>query len=138
LKERKWEPGKITPWRVWFDLSEASTQINQAENFRLAWELGQIGDDAARRSIGAVKTDAPTPEEKVRWAGWVTKDPYLLTFGLDGKDGIAIDWDKVGASKKPPGPTSAGGEGGKVGPGSKPAGSPSSRDSDTPKAKEPE
>lgn len=137
LKEREWKAGKITPWRVWFDLSEASTQINQAENFRLAWELGHVGDDAARRSIGAVKTDAPTPEEKIRWAGWVTKDPYLLTFGIDGKDGIAIQWDKVGASQKQPGPTAKGGEGGKVSPGSAPAGSPSRRDSDTPKAKEP-
>jgi hypothetical protein len=137
LKEKNWTPGKITPWRVWFDLSEASTQINQSENFRLAWEHGHVSDDAARRSIGATKTDAPSPEEKVRWAGWATKDPYLMTFGIDGKNGIQIDWDKVGAAKKPPGPDSAGGAPGKVGPGSKPSGSPSSRDSDAPKSKEP-
>jgi hypothetical protein len=136
LKSKGWTPGKITPWRVWFDLSEASTQINQAENFRLAWDRGQVSDTAGRRSVGALETDAPSTEEKIRWAGWVTKDPYLLTFGLDGKEGIKIDWDKVGGPK-PPGPAATGAGGGKVGPGSKPAGSPSSRDSDTPKAKEP-
>lgn len=136
LQAREWTAGKITPWRVWFDLSEASTQINQAENFRLAWDRGWISPAAGRRAVGANETDAPTPQDKIQWAGFITKDPYLLTFGLDGKDGIAIDWDKVGAAKKPPGPD-AGGQGGKVGPGSKPAGSPSSRDSDAPKAKEP-
>lgn len=136
LKEKNWTAGKITPWRVWFDLSEASTQINQSENFRLGWDRGWVSEDAGRRSIGAVKTDEMSPEERIRWAGFITKDPYLLTFGLDKQGGIAIDWTKVGASQKQPGPT-AGGEGGKVGPGSKPAGSPSSRDSDKPKAKEP-
>jgi hypothetical protein len=136
LQKRGWEPARILPWRVWFDLSDASVKVNQAEDFRLGWERGWLGDEAGRRAIGAKETDKMTPEEKVRWIGWVTKDPYLSLYGIDGKDGIAIDYDKVGASKKPPGPD-AGPEGGKVGPGVGDPGSPGSRDSDTPKSKEP-
>lgn len=131
LKQNNWIDAKIAPWRVWYDLSEATTQINQAENFRLGWERGWIDDEAGRRSIGAAETDKMTPEDKVRWAGYVTKDPYLMSYGIDGKDGIAIDWDKVGASQKAPGPAADAG-GGKGEPGS-----PAGRDSDAPKSKEP-
>jgi hypothetical protein len=136
LRQRGWIDAKISPWRVGFDLSEASVTINQAENFRLAHDRGWINEEAGRRSIGAKSTDAMSPEEKVRWAGEKLKDPYLALYGLDGKDGIKIDWSKVSATKQPPGPQPPG-QGGKAGPGVGSPGSPSSRDSDAPKSKEP-
>lgn len=134
LIARGWTPGQIKPWRVGFDLSEAVTRTNQAEDFRQGADRGWISAKAGRRSIGAKESDAPTGDEEIRIVGRILQDPYLATFGLS--EAPRIDWDKV-KTTKPTGPAAGPGGQGKSGPGVGSPGSPGSRDSDAPKSKTP-
>lgn len=138
LQKRDWVAGKIAPWRVGFDLSEAAVKTNQAEDFRLGWDRGWLSAEAGRRTIGAKDSDKMGDEEYVRWVGRQLSDPYLATYGIDGKNGIKIDFDKVAVTQPKPGPDGeAGKSSGKVGPGTGSPGSPSGGDSDKGRSKRP-
>lgn len=139
LTKLNWQPEKIRRWRYAFDLTDASVKTNQGEDFRLGYDRRWVGEAAGRRIIGANDTDAPTPEERIRMTGIQLGNAYLATYGLDGKDGIVLDHDRMEASgKSKTGPNAEPGDSsGKAGPGVGQPGSPSARDSDTPKSKEP-
>lgn len=137
LQKRNWTAGRIAPWRVGFDLSEAVTRTNQAEDFRQAADRLWVGAAAGRRSIGAHESDAPTPEEYVQMVGRVLQDPYLALYGIDGSNGIKIDYDKV-KTTKPTGPAAGPGQPGRSGPGVGSPGSPGGANRDTPKARTPQ
>lgn len=135
LLKRGWSAGQINPWRIGIDLSEAITQINQAEDFRQAFDRIAVNEAAIRRSVGAKESDAPVGAEKIRIIGLKLQDPYLAVFGLD--EAVEIDWDKV-KTTKPTGPAAGPGQPGRAGPGVGSPGSPGSADRDTPKSKTPQ
>lgn len=137
LTARGWTPGRIAPWRVGFDLSDAVTRTNQGEDFRQAFDRTWITAEAGRRSIGAHESDAPKGEEYVRSVGLKLADPYLSLYGIDGTGSIKIDWDKV-KTTKPTGPAAGPGQPGRAGPGTGSPGSPGSAERDTPKARTPQ
>ena len=136
LMVRMWTPGRIAPWRVGVDLSEAAVRTNQAEDFRQAWDRGGIVNETAiRRSIGAKEDDASTGAEKVRAIGIKLQDPYLATYGLDEQK--LFDWEKI-KTTKPTGPAAGPGQPGRAGPGVGSPGSPGGQDRDTPKSRTPQ
>lgn len=135
LKAKGRQPGSIRPWRVWYDLSAASVRANMSEDARQMWDRGIVSDEYLRAVGGATENDKPSDEEYVRRVGYVMKNPILACHGLEGVDAVleeAAMWGNVSgpAADSPADP-------GEVGPGAGDPGSPSSRDSDTPKTKEP-
>lgn len=133
LRKRNWAEGAVQRVRLVFDLSEASVKTNLAEDFRLLQERGGVSLAALRRVSGAKESDAPDNAELVRLFGMKHADPYLAFYGLDG---IAVDYDKVGVLKRPPGPT-PGNDDAERGPGVGEPGSPDDRDTDQPRSERP-
>ncbi len=136
LKARGWDPARIRPWRVWFDLSAASVKSNQSEDARQAFDRGLVGADYTRSVIGAKETDKMTDAEYVRWVGNQMKNPVLALYGLESVD---VDWDRAEAWGKKSGPTpDTPADDSQAGPGGGGSdGSPDTRDTDTPKSEEP-
>lgn len=99
LKDAGVEPAEIMRLAVGYDISEASVKINRQEDSRQLIDRGGLALRTGRKVGGFEETDAPTEEEYVRQLGFITKNPYLATFGLDIAD--EIDWDM--AMPKPPG-----------------------------------
>lgn len=87
---------------LWFDLSEANTNVNLAEDARQAGDRILLGPEAQRRAMGFDEKDAPTPVEYIRGLGRLLRDPYLATFGMDEQ--TTFDWEKIAATK-PTGPS---------------------------------
>lgn len=135
LLERNWEPGKIMPWRLTWDLSDAQVKSNQGEDTRQGWDRGWVNAEFARKQMGATDLDKMDDAEYARWVGVKTGNPYLACYGLEG---IKADWDIVAGfgSKTGPDPKSQG-EPEKAGPGTGNPGSPDDDDSDTPKTERP-
>ena len=135
LSERGWDPAKIRRWRVGYDLSQAAVKTNVAEDARQAHDRGLVNGDFLRRSIGATDNDKMSNEEYTRWVGVKLQDPVMACYGLQG---IEVEAMPVRASTSTPGPSAdSPGDPTKVAPGVGQPGSPSSRDSDAPKAEEP-
>ncbi len=135
LRAKGRTPGSIRPWRVWYDLSAASVRANMSEDARQLWDRGSVSDEYLRMVSGASENDKPSTEEYVRRVGWSMKNPILACYGLEGVDAVleeAAMWGNVSG----PAPDSSA-DPGEVGPGAGDPGSPSSRDSDTPKTQEP-
>lgn len=136
LLDRKWDPAKIRRWRVGYDLSQAAVKTNVGEDARQAFDRGLVNSDFVRRSIGATEQDKMVGPEYIRWIGTSMSDPILATFGLD--EAIEVRALPVRASTAGPGPNAdSPADPSKAGPGVGEPGSPGSRDSDTPKSKEP-
>jgi hypothetical protein len=135
LTARNRAAGATMKWRVWYDLSRADVQSNKEEAARQLWDRGGVSDAYLRMISGATEDDVPKPDEYVRIVGRTMKNPYLACHGLEG---VEVDWDKAAAWGKKSGPAAdSPGDDEEVGPGSGSPGSPSDRDSDTPKSKEP-
>jgi hypothetical protein len=135
LLARGWEPGRVRPWRIGYDLTDAQVKSNQGEDTRQAWDRGWVNAAFGRSVAGADPTDAMDNPEYVRWVGVKTGNPVLAVYGLEG---INVDWDSVAAfgSKTGPDPKSEGDDE-KAGPGTGQPGSPDDNDSDTPKSERP-
>lgn len=85
---------------VWYDLSDATSHVNVAEDARQLADRGLIGDEATRRATGFPERDAATEPEKIRAIGIKIGDPYLATYGLTEQKNF--DWDKIGGGKTGP------------------------------------
>jgi hypothetical protein len=120
---------------IWYDLTDASTNVNKNEDARQATDRGLIGPAASRRLQGIGETDAPTDDEYIRWVGVKANNPYLATWGMAAHDDI--DWEEAGVKKPGPAPASPAGDS-PVGPGVGQPGSPDNNDSDTPRSKRPQ
>lgn len=122
-------------WRVWYDLSKASVRANADEDARQLADRGAVSLSYLRMLSGVPDTAAPDTAEYVRWVGGQVKNPILMTYGLEG---IEVDWDKAAMWGKTTGPAAdSPADDQEAGPGVGDPGSPGSRDSDTPKSKEP-
>lgn len=93
-------PSTASKYMLWYDLSDANTFINSAEDARQALDRLGIDYEAFRRHTGFKPEDAPKGDELIRMTGLKMNDPYLATFKLPGSEDI--DWDKVGSMKKGP------------------------------------
>lgn len=137
LKELEWQDNRILGWRMRHKLNEAMIRVNQAEDFRQAYDRNGIGPTALRRATGAEETDAPSAEEQVRMFGWKYQNPIFAFYGLQGIE--AVDMEEAllwGKSSK--GPTAQNqGDPTQEGPGVSDPGSPNDRNSDPPKSQEP-
>jgi hypothetical protein len=94
LSQRGWEPARIRPWRVWYDLSAAAVKANLADEARQAYDRGTVSAAYLRKATGATELDKMDPEEYVRWVGVKTQNPILMTYGIEGID---VDWEEAGA-----------------------------------------
>lgn len=135
LSKRNRAGGSIKPWRVWYDLSAASVHANMGEDVRQVFDRGGANLEYLRQVSGIPETAAMNDEQYVRWVGLQTQNPILMCYGLQGVEATlekAAMWGNV------PGPApDSSADPSKAGPGTGDPGSPSSRDSDTPKTKEP-
>ena len=120
----------------WFDLSRAAMRSNMQEDARQAWDRILVSDPAARRMSGIPESDAPTPDEKVRAAGRLVKNPMLMLYGTPEYN--KIDWDKVGEWGKSTGPApETPADDPEAGPGEGQPGSPDDRETDVPRTERP-
>lgn len=137
LRELEWKPERIAGWRIRHKLNEAMIRVNQAEDYRQAFDRFGVGYAGLRRATGAEETDAAKPDELVRMLGNKIGNPILAFYNLPGIE--AVDLEKAASWGKPaPGPTAtSAGDPAPVDSGKGDPGSPNSRDSDTPKSQEP-
>lgn len=82
---------------IWFDMSDAESHINKADNARQLVDRAGVALKTARRAAGFNEDDRPSDEEYVRQVGFIMRDPYLATYGLD----LAIEWDRVTGNTQP-------------------------------------
>lgn len=137
LLKEGWDSARIRPWTITHELNEAMVRVNQAEDFRQAYDRYGIGPKALRRATGAKETDAPTVDEQMRMLGFKMGNPILAYYGIEG---VTVHLEEASAwGKTKPGPEGqSGGDPTPVGPGTGNPGSPNDRDSNTPKAQEPD
>lgn len=137
LKEdEEWEDSRILGWRIRHKLNEAMTRVNQAEDFRQAFDRGELHGTALRRATGAEETDAPNDNQRLKQLGHKIGNPILAFYGVDA---LTVHYDKASQwGKTKPGPESTSdGDATPEGPGVSDPGSPNDRDSDAPKTEEP-
>ena len=135
LVERKRPPKSVMKWVVWYDLSRADMRSNQEESARQLWDRIGIPTSTLRRMAGVGEDEIPTDEEYVRQLGVVMKNPVLATYGMEGVEAVL---ERASTWAKTPGPTpDSPADDDEVGPGTGDPGSPSDRDSDTPRSEEP-
>lgn len=106
MSEANVNPSTMSKYMLWYDLSAANTNTNQAEDARQAVDRIVINRAASRKAMGFKEEDAPTGDEEIRMTGLALNDPYLALFGL--KPSEPIDWAKVGSQKKGPNEDSKG------------------------------
>jgi len=127
------DPGNVG---IWYDLTRAATKSNPQEDARQAWDRILIGDKPARRMAGISETDKPSPEEEVRGAGRLVKNPMLMLYGSPEYN--KIDWEMVSKMPKETGPgADSPADTPKSGPGQGEPGSPDDRETDTPRTQRP-
>lgn len=133
LQKRGWEPGKIYPWRIGYDLSDAQVKSNQGEDVRQGWDRNVFSDEYLRTISGGAQTDAPSGDEFIRHAGLAMGNPYLACWAIP--EAAKVDWEIVAGfgSKTGPDPKSQGDDE-KAGPGTGQPGSPADDKSDAPKS----
>lgn len=124
------KPETVTKYVLWYDLSAATTSVNQAEDARQAADRILIGPAASRRMMNIKEADAPTEAEQIRAVGLKLNVPMLAVYGLE--EAKNIDWDKVAASKTGP-PADSPADPSQVGPGKGNPGSPNDGKNDTPR-----
>lgn len=137
LKDLEWDDSRILGWRMRHKLNEAMIRVNQAEDFRQAFDRGEIGPAALRRATGAEATDEPSAEERVRMLGWKMNNPILAFYNLKGIEAVPYD-EAILWTKSSKGPDAQGqGDPTQEGPGVSDPGSPNDRNADAPKSQEP-
>jgi len=124
------KPGEIMRHVVWYDLDNATSHTNIAEDSRQLVDRILISPSAARRMNGVRETDAPDDTEYIRQLGVKMSDPYLATFGMDAAK--KLDWKKVGNPQQGPVPKTDA-QPSEVGPGVGNPGSPNDIKADGPK-----
>lgn len=130
MQEQNRKPGEIVKHVVWYDLDDATSHTNIAEDARQLRDRILVGPKAARRMNGVPEKDAPTAIEYIQGLGLKMNDPYLATFGMSEAE--KFDWDKIGSKTSGPSADSPAAPS-KAGPGNGNPGSPADNKSDTPK-----
>lgn len=129
-------PEDILRYRIDFDLSEAAVKSNQQEDARQALDRGQISDDAYLRLTGFDAKDQISGDERVRWAGRITRNPVLMLHGLPEAE--TVDWEKASQFPGSRGPgAKSDADDPESGPGEGEPGSPDDRETDEPRSQRP-
>lgn len=129
-------PEDILKYAVWYDLSESTVHANQQEDARQLKDRGLISDAATRRMSGVKEDDKPSPEEVVRSAGRMVRNPMLMLYGTD--EYKKIDWETVSKIPSSRGPVSdSPADDSEAGPGEGDPGSPDDRETDVPRTQRP-
>lgn len=124
---------KVSSWMLWYDLSGAAVKTNQQEDVRQLYDRGEVNGAVLRRVSGALDSEAMDERERIRWVGVKMLDPYLALYGTEED----IDWSKVGAGRRRPGPIGPIADEPNVGPGVGNPGSPDDNETDTPRSERP-
>lgn len=96
------KPETIHKYCLWYDLSDAETNVNVTEDTRQAYDRMLVGPDSARRKMGYTEADAPSEIERIQAVGVKMNVPQLALYGIAEAD--KIDWEKIPQPGTAPGP----------------------------------
>lgn len=103
MQEMGIAPSTINKYCIWYDLAEAVTAVNAAEDARQARDRIIISEAAARARTGYTEDEAPDDIDRIRAVGLAMDIPQLALYGLEEAD--KIDWDSIPQTAPTPGPS---------------------------------
>lgn len=133
LKEANLSDRTADKYMLWYDLSDANSNVNLAEDARQARDRILINDEASRKAMGFEEADKPEGDELVRAIGMKMNVPALALWGTPEFDKIErkIGWDSINSTSAGPNPASPA-DTTQAGPGKKPGTKTGPSESDTP------